>query len=236
MRGKRRNNLTSKEEYFWDKLGRSLTWVLAIGSLAVSIISLSENKSIFLVSIILFLIVVAITVIVFSITNEKYSFLNQQIKYMKKAEHSIYIVFRSLSPEESDKHYRKYDETLQRVIEDSKQKDRKNPLDVKILAPNIRSENRRKGAEEIHERKIDIKFHDQLNNNDFRFMLVDDSILIISQQDKETPEPSRKCVVLKSHNLGADVKKRFEELWMEALEYDKYEKGYLEENNKNTTK
>lgn len=74
--------MTSKKEYFWDNLGRSLTWVLVIGSLAVSIISLSDSKSIFLVSIVLFLIVIAIIIVVFSITNEQYSFINQQIKYM----------------------------------------------------------------------------------------------------------------------------------------------------------
>ncbi len=227
--------MTSKKEYFWNNLGRSLTWVLAIGSLAVSIISLSDSKSIFLVSIILFLIVIAIIIVVFSITNEQYSFINQQIKYMKKAKHSIYIIFRSLSPEESDKHYRKYDETLQRVIEKSKEIDIENPLKVKILAPNIMCEKRRTGAKEIYERNIDIKFHDQLNDNDFRYMLVDDSILIISQQDRETLEPSRKCVVLKSNSLGADVKKKFEDLWIEALDYDKYEQGYLEENNNNTS-
>ncbi len=160
--------------------------------------------------------VATISVLIGSIiyTNLNYSYIRLQMKYMKKAKRSIYIVFRSLSPESNDRLYKIYDEMLQQM--------NNKEINVKIITSSQIVLDRLIGATQIYNKEIGMRFLPELKDNDLRYMLIDEETIVISQQEMETREPSREAVVIRSKRLGQMLKKDFDAKWEKGIHFKKY--------------
>ncbi len=195
-------------------------WFFGALSVIYTILSLFLEENIDRIKMVFFILVGLsfIGMVIGSIiyTNINYSYIRAQMKYMREAKESIYIVFRSLSPESNDKLYKKYDEMLQKM--------KNKEIDVRIITNSQKILDRLIGAIQIYNRDIGMRFLPELKDNDLRYMLIDGETIVISQQDRETREPSRDAVVVRSRRLGKMLEKDFQEKWEKGIHFKKYYK------------
>ena len=173
----------------------------------------------FWILIIIFFIIIIIITLVHAF---RPAYIDEQIKYIKKANETIYMSIHSLNGEEKNIKYKKLDESLQIA--------KNNKKDVKILAPG--------GIERAHgawqmckNRHLTMKFAEQLEDQDLRYTLIDNDIVIISYQKISSKGLSRKFATIHSERLNKTLKKYFEDMWNEkdSKDFSDYLKNILDD-------
>lgn len=203
----------TKYMYFIEKTKDLCGFSLGVFSILLSLFSDQDDRQIWLLVISIILVILFIICIIDA--NSNYRYIKRQMAYIRQAEHSIILVMRSVSPEKTHRYYRKFDEELERAI---KQKDVK----VRALAPYRLTENRLKGAKQMHDRGIHLLFSKKLVDMNLSYILIDGKYLICSQQRIDTIGPSRKCAELVSEDIGEIITADFESLWDGARPYSEY--------------
>jgi len=165
-----------------------------------------------------FLVVIVIIIIVYF--SSKSLYINEQIKNIKSARKNIMISIHSLNSVEKDKKYGLFNESLKNA--------RENNIDIKILAPG--GIERAKGAFEICKQfKINVRFANQLEDQDLRFTIIDENVAIISYQSISVKKLSKKYVILKSQRLCQLLMRYFNEIWDDekTMDFNGYIRGLL---------
>ena len=162
----------------------------------------------------LYIIIPVVVAIINAIRGSLY--INAQLKGFKSAEESIYLSIHSLNSEAKNYKYKIFNNTLEKA--------KKRKIDVKVLAPC--GFKRIHGAYELcieHKLFDNIRFNPQLEDKNLRFSLIDDNVVLVSNQKIPTEKLSRKYANIKSERLNELLKKYFEELWSKETTLDFYQ-------------
>ncbi len=142
-------------------------------------------------------------------------YIDAMIESVEKAQVSIWLCVHTLNPSRTHKNIRMLQEKLAQAITTGK--------DVKILAPG--GVERVEAAYELSMiKRIPIKILTYLEDEDFRFTIVDNNVVIISTKKQGADNASGIGVVIRSERLNELVRNYFDELWnrSEAMEYDTF--------------
>lgn len=153
---------------------------------------------------IILLVIVLVNILSYILKRNKPLYADAQISSFELAHKSIYLCIHSLNPESNNPKYKEFNEALKNSV--------KRGVTVQIIAPG--GVERAEGAYELYQLyNFDIKFNDQLEDEDLRFTLVDDNIVIISYQKIPSKKLSREYAYIKSINLNRILKTYFESIW-----------------------
>lgn len=202
---------------------------LKIGSALIAIlgfIAILEDKGllpqiVFKICFFTFAALYIISILV-KLTNNKGLYINAQLKGFKSSVDCIYLSIHSLHGESTKYKYKAFNN----AVENAKRR----KIDVKILAP-CETE-RILGAYEIcikHKLIDNMRFNPQLEDENLRYTLIDDSIILISQQKIPSDKLSRKYAYIKSERLNELLKKYFDEIWSKetTINFNQYLKNVL---------
>lgn len=188
-------------------------FLLATICTIVSLIDILENKGYLLIGTFNVSLVVAGIILLIVFLNSMISYIlkrirplyaDAQIKSFKVAHKSIYLSIHSLNSVSCNPKYKEFNETLKHIAEQG--------VEVKVIVPG--GIERARGAYELCQLyNFDVRFIDQLEDEDLRFTLVDDDIVIISYQKIPSKRLSRKYAYIKSINLNSILKNYFVSLW-----------------------
>lgn len=188
-------------------------FLIATACTIVPLFDILENKGFLPINTFKISLVVAIIILliiflicIFSYIMKRFSplYADAQIKSFKSAHKSIYLCIHSLNPVSSNPKYKEFDETLKYIAEQG--------INVKIIVPG--GIERARGAYELCQLyNFDVRFIEQLEDEDLRFTLVDDDIVIISYQKIPSKKLSKKYAYIKSVKLNKILKKYFESMW-----------------------
>lgn len=212
-----------KIQYGLHKTFPVMGWLIGLLSLEVGYISITaKGTSIFKNPVFwgsVGIVIVGVVVFLFFYIryDKEFKYINAQINAIKKAEKSILICMRSLGDENRKSLYKKFNDELQRKVDDK--------ISVRIIAPELYTKERLLGAKQLNERKINIRFVHGLYDNDCRFILVDGNNIVFSQQDLNSNELSREFSHVQSRVLGGVLTNYFDSVWDEkngTLEFEQY--------------
>lgn len=206
---------------------------LKIGSALIAILGfiaiLEENgilpqntfKKLFFILVTIYIIAV---VIVCLLNFLPLYYINAQLKGFKSSENSIYLSIHSLNSESTKYKYKLFNNAIEKA--------KKRKIDVKILAPC--GTERILGAYEMcveHKLIDNMRFNPQLEDENLRYTLIDDSIILISQQKIPSKKLSRKYAYIKSERLNELLKKYFDEMWSKetTIDFNQYLKNVLDD-------
>ena len=82
-----------------------------------------------------------------------------------------------------------------------------------------------------HKLTDNMRFNPQLEDENLRYTLIDDSIILISQQKIPSDKLSRKYAYIKSERLNGLLKKYFDEMWSNetTINFNQYLKNVLDD-------
>ena len=166
---------------------------------------------------ILTVVLVIITIIICLIDRFCPLYIEAQMKAFQSARKSICIVMDSLNPEYKDSKLVKFDTLLENA--------KNNDVTVKILTRTGTERERSRGAYDIcHERKLEMKFLDELNAKSLRFILIDNDEIIISCSKGISRGFSKKYAHFRNEKLHGMLMDYFNERWVreQALDFDKF--------------
>ncbi len=75
----------------------------------------------------------------------------------------------------------------------------------------------------------EVRMHPYAGLADSRYMLVDDSLIVIGLAGKESSHPTRTGFVIRSLSLNQILSKHFEQLWMQAEPFESYAAKVVED-------
>lgn len=204
---------------------------LKIGSALIAIlgfIAILEDKGLlpqntFIVCFFVFA-AIYITSIIGSLINNRGLYINAQLKGFKSSVDSIYLSIHSLHGESTKYKYKIFNNAVENA--------KKRKIDVKILAPC--GIERILGAYEMcikHKLIDNMRFNPQLEDENLRYTLIDDSVILISQQKIPSAKLSRKYAYVKSERLNELLKKYFDEMWSKetTINFNQYLKNVLDD-------
>jgi len=156
-------------------------------------------------------------------------YVDAQIKAAETSTKKIYLSIHSLTPA-NQKHKKAT------ILNETLKKARQRGVDVKLLAPG--GFDRAEGAYIVSEEyKLEIRFAKFLEDQDLRFIIMDNDTVIISYQKIPTPmtKLSRKFAIIKSERLNKLLTNEFNNIWNneKTLTYEQYIKELM--NNLNVT-
>lgn len=238
------NNYTKSQKLYYAVTESLEHIALVIGmiSMVISFISLLSGKysatSVSIVIIVAVIMLLGVFVITIGYHYRKYDsqfkYVYKQIKMIKKAKESILVVMKSLNAEYDEKApvdnrtderkmYKRFDEELEKAL---KRKSGKTQMDIRIItgidATGDEKIDRIKGAEQIKERGIQIKFSKEVDNGDIRFIVVDNNKVAFSQKKKQSEHLSKEFSYVEGHVLGGILTSYFDKLWDDAMTYEKF--------------
>lgn len=151
-------------------------------------------------------------------------YITAQLKGFKSSVDSIYLSIHSLHGESAKYKYKAFNNAVEKA--------KKRKIDVKILAP-CETE-RILGAYGMcikHKLFDNMRFNPQLEDENLRYTLIDDSIILISQQKIPSDKLSRKYAYIKSERLNGLLKKYFDEMWSNetTINFNQYLKNVLDD-------
>lgn len=142
-------------------------------------------------------------------------YVDKQIYEIQNAKKSVLVSIHSLSDENKKKQYKRFNEALATAQERG--------VDVKVLAPC--GIERSIGAYQLSEHyHIEMRFANQLEVEDLRFLLVDDERAVFSQQNTPNIGLSAKFSEVHSRELGKTLRKYYEDVWNDeyTLNYSQF--------------
>ena len=140
-------------------------------------------------------------------------YLDTMIDYVSRAQAAVWVCVHTLNPSRTDEKIR----TLQEKLAEARTAGK----DVRILAPG--GVERVEAAYELNAvRKTPIKILAFLEDEDFRFTIVDDNVSIISMRAYNSDGSGSTAAIIRSERLNALLRDYFDGLWNrpESLEYD----------------
>lgn len=142
-------------------------------------------------------------------------YVDKQICEIEKAKKSVLVSMHSLSDENKKKQYKRFNKALFDAQERN--------VEVKVLAPC--GIERVKGAVQLNEiYHIEMRFANQLECEDLRFILVDGERAVFSQQKVPNTGLSSKFSEVQGKELGQMLKKYYMNVWTDehTLDYKKF--------------
>lgn len=234
-------NKSTKLIYAIRKSLEVIALVIGIISMFTGFVSLVKERTVgkdFIAVVISALVLFGLSAITIGYYYRKYDsqfkYVYKQIKMIKKAKESILVVMKSLNAEydeqapvdnrtEERKMYKRFDEELEKAL---KRKSGKTQMDIRIItgieATGDKKIDRIKGAEQIKERGIPIKFSEEVDNGDIRFIVVDNNKVAFSQKKEQSEHLSKEFSYVEGHVLGGILTSYFDKLWDEAMTYEKF--------------
>ena len=142
-------------------------------------------------------------------------YIDKQIHEIENAKKSILLSIHSLSDENKKKQYKKFNVVLRAAKERG--------VDVKVLAPCGRE--RAIGAYQLSEiYGIEMRFANQLEIEDLRFICVDNERVVFSQQKVPNKGLSAKFSEVHGNEICKMLGKYFKKVWKDSatLDYERY--------------
>lgn len=142
-------------------------------------------------------------------------YVDKQIYEIENAKKSVWVSIHSLSDENLKKQYKRFNKALAEA--------QCRGLDVKVLAPD--GEERAIGAYQLCEHyHIEMRFANQLEIEDLRFILIDGEKAILSQQKIPNIGLSSKYAEVQGKQIGQMLKAYYRKVWKDkhTLDYNHF--------------
>ncbi len=142
-------------------------------------------------------------------------YVDKQIFEIENAKKSVWVSIHSLSDENLKKQYKRFNKALAEA--------QSRGIDVKVLAPD--GEERAIGAYQLCEHyHIEMRFANQLEIEDLRFVLIDGEKVIFSQQNTPNIGLSSKYAEVQGKQIGQMLKDYYMSVWKDeyTLDYNRF--------------